>query len=41
MFTLQRLNVVKIVETKEKKDKLISEGFTEIVETKKIKKGKE
>lgn len=28
MFTLQKLNVVKIVSTEAKKDELISKGFT-------------
>lgn len=32
MFTLQRLNVVRIVATEAEKLKLISQGFKEIVE---------
>lgn len=32
MFTLQRINVVRIVATEREKLKLISEGFKEIVE---------
>jgi hypothetical protein len=33
MFKLERLNVVKIVETEYERDKLISKGFKEVVET--------
>lgn len=32
MFTLQKLNVVRIVETEREKAKLIAEGFKEVVE---------
>ena len=34
MFTLQNLNVVRIVEDKQTKDKLISEGYIELKEIK-------
>jgi GMP synthase PP-ATPase subunit len=39
MFTLQRLNVIRIVEDEYSKAKLITEGFIEIIEkeSKKIK----
>lgn len=30
MFKLERLNVVKIVSTKEQRDKLINKGFVEV-----------
>ncbi|TDT63421.1 hypothetical protein [Fonticella tunisiensis] len=45
MFTLQRLNVVRIVATEEEKKRLIAEGFKEVAlqeeaeETKNNKKG--
>lgn len=32
MFTLQKLNVVRLVESETQRDKLIHEGFTEIIE---------
>ena len=44
MFTLQRLNVVRIVATEKEKARLLAEGFTEKVEEevkKIVKKGKE
>lgn len=43
MFTLQRINVVRIVATEHEKANLIAEGFKEIVEEvkKTNKKGKE
>jgi hypothetical protein len=33
MFTLQKLNVVRIVATEQAKSRLITEGFVEVVET--------
>lgn len=42
MFTLQKLNVVRIVATEGEKTRLLAEGFIEKVEekVKKVKKGK-
>ena len=40
MFKLERLNVVKIVETEHEKDKLISKGFELVEEEKKEEKSK-
>ncbi|MDD3840765.1 MAG: hypothetical protein PHP06_09385 [Clostridia bacterium] len=40
MFKLERGNVVKIVATEHKRDKLISEGFKEVKEKKKESKKK-
>jgi hypothetical protein len=44
MFTLQRINVVRIVATEHEKARLIAEGFIEVIENevkKTSKKGKE
>lgn len=40
MFKLERLNVVKIVESEHERDKLISKGFKEVGEKKKETKKK-
>lgn len=32
MFTLQKLNVVKIVDEEKERDKLLSKGFKEVIE---------
>lgn len=38
MFTLKKFNVVKVVDTESKRDRLLAQGFIEVKEENKLKK---
>lgn len=40
MFTLKKLNVVKVVQTEHQRDRLLAQGFVEVKEKKKEEKPK-